>query len=108
MEVVNQGARKVNWWNYIVGLVVGALPWVVVAIYLISGGVYGVAAPAFVYWVVGVMILIFAAFAANMYLLYHKSGNWRNYTYGERVFMILSLVAKTALAWLVFAGILHP
>lgn len=108
MEVVNLGARKVNWWSYVVGIIVGALPWFVVVIYLISGGVYGTAAPAFVYWVVGVMLLIFAAFAANMYLLYHKRGNWKDYAYGERVFMFLSLVAKTALAWLVFAGSLHP
>lgn len=108
MEVVNQGARKANWWSYAVGIIVGALPWLVVAIYLVSGGVFGTAAPAFVYWVVGVMLLIFAAFAANLYLLYCKRGNWKEYTYGERVFMILSLVAKTALAWLVFAGSLHP
>lgn len=108
MEVVNQGARKVNWWSYIVGIIVGVLPWLVVVIYLISGGVYGTAAPAFVYWAVGVMLLIFAAFGANTYLLYRKRGNWKDYAYGERVFMILSLVAKTALAWLVFAGSLHP
>lgn len=108
MEVVNQGARRVNWWSYFVGIMVGALPWLVVAIYLISGGVFGTAAPAFVYWVVGVMLLIFAAFAVNTYFLYQKRGNWKEYAYGERVFMILSLVAKTTLAWLVFAGSLHP
>ena len=108
MEVVNQGARKVNWWSYIVGIFVGALPWIVVAVYLLSGGLYGTAAPVFVYWVVGVMLLVFAAFGVNMYLLYHKAGSWKDYTYGERIFMLLSLVAKTALAWLVFAGSLHP
>lgn len=108
MEVVNQGARNVRWLTYFVGLSVGALPWIVIAIYLISGGIYGTTAPGFVYWVSGVMLLIFAAFAVNMYFIYHKTGKWQDYLYGERVFMILSLIAKTALAWLVFAGILHP
>lgn len=108
MEVVNQGARNVRWLTYIVGLSVGALPWIVIAMYLISGGIYGTTAPAFVYWVSGVMLLIFAAFALNMYCIYHRSGKWKDYLYGERVFMILSLIAKTTLAWLVFAGVLHP
>ena len=28
--------------------------------------------------------------------------------YGERMYQILSLVAKTLLAWLVFAGVFQP
>ena len=31
-----------------------------------------------------------------------------NYLYGEKMCFILSLVAKTALAWLVFAGVMQP
>lgn len=108
MEVANQGVRNVKWLTYFVGLSVGALPWIVIAIYLIGGGIYGTTAPGFVYWVSGTMLLIFAAFALNMYFIYHRTGKWKDYLYGERVFMSLSLVAKTALAWLVFAGVLHP
>jgi len=33
---------------------------------------------------------------------------WRDYLYGERAYIILSLVAKSALAWQVFAGTLRP
>jgi hypothetical protein len=43
-----------------------------------------------------------------MFLQYKKWGPWKNYLYGERVYIILSLVAKTALAWQVFAGTLRP
>jgi hypothetical protein len=107
-EMYNQGARKVNCFSYIVGCITGVLPWIVAAIYLISGGIVGAAAPAFVYWIVGSLFLLFCSLAANMYLLYRKKGTWKDYTYGERVFMILSFVAKTALAWQVFAGTLHP
>ena len=37
-----------------------------------------------------------------------KVGPWKNYLYGERVYIILSLVAKSLLAWQVFAGTLRP
>jgi hypothetical protein len=43
-----------------------------------------------------------------MILQYKKVGPWRDYLYGERFYVILSLVAKTALAWQVFAGTLRP
>jgi len=35
-------------------------------------------------------------------------GKWKDYLYGERMYIILSLVAKTALAWQVFVGTLRP
>lgn len=108
MEVQNQGARKVSWASFIVGCIAGALPWLVLAMYLISGGVYGSAAPGFVYWTFGTMLVLFAAFPVNTYLIFHKSGRWKDYVFGERIFMILSFIAKTALAWIVFAGSLHP
>ncbi len=41
---------------------------------------------------------------ANMVLQYKKVGKWKDYLYGERFYIILSLVAKTALAWQVFSG----
>jgi Heliorhodopsin len=108
MEVHNQGAKKVSWLSFIAGAKAGTIPWIVIAIYLIGSGVYGGAVPSFVYWIFGSMFVLFASFAVNMYLQYRKVGNWTNYVYGERVFMILSLVAKTALAWQIFAGSLHP
>lgn len=108
MEVQNQGSRKVSWISFIVGCIVGALPWIVLAIYLISGGIFGAAAPGFVYWVFGTMLVLFAAFPVNTYLMFHKTGSWKDYVFGEKMFMILSFVTKTALAWIVFAGSLHP
>jgi hypothetical protein len=33
-------------------------------------------------------------------------GAWRSYMFGEAVYLVLSLTAKTALAWQVFAGTL--
>jgi hypothetical protein len=43
-----------------------------------------------------------------MILQYKKKGKWADYLYGEKAYMVLSLVAKSALAWQVFAGTLRP
>jgi len=43
------------------------------------------------------------------WLQYKKIGKkWRDYLRGERSYIILSLVAKTALAWQIFSGTLVP
>jgi heliorhodopsin len=107
-ELRNQDARTVKWFNFWLSCAAGVLPWVVLAIYLIGGGAYGAAAPGFVYWIFGSLLVLSAGFPTNLYLQYRKFGNWTNYLYGERVFMVLGLVAKTALAWQIFAGNLHP
>src|SRR5260370_409656 len=106
-EMNHKTVGNINWLSYGVGCIAGALPWIVVLIYLSAGSVSG-SVPAFVYWIVGSMLVLAAAFAANVYLQYRKVGSWTNYLYSERVFMILSLVAKTALAWQIFAGSLRP
>jgi hypothetical protein len=43
-----------------------------------------------------------------MILQYKQVGKWKDYLYGEKVYIILSLVAKTLLAWQVFIGTLRP
>jgi hypothetical protein len=54
------------------------------------------------------IFLSFNVFALNMALQYLRVGRWRDYLYGERAYVVLSLVAKSALAWQVFAGTLRP
>jgi hypothetical protein len=49
-----------------------------------------------------------AGFAAIMRLQYKQVGKWKDYVYTERAYMIMSLVAKVALAWQIFAGALRP
>jgi hypothetical protein len=41
-----------------------------------------------------------------MFLQYKKVGRWKDYLFGERIYIVLSLLAKTALAWMIFAGTL--
>ncbi len=109
MEIHNQGAKKVNWLSYSVGTFAGIVPWIVFGLYVWGATVYGAeGVPGFVYWIYLSIFLFFNCFAVNMYLQYKKRGKWADYLYGERVYMILSLVAKSALAWQVFAGTLRP
>jgi hypothetical protein len=52
------------------------------------------------------LFVFFNAFAVNMWLQYRRVGRWRDYLFGEYAYMLLSLTAKSALAWQVFAGTL--
>ncbi|MFA6908281.1 MAG: heliorhodopsin HeR [Patescibacteria group bacterium] len=108
MELHNQTTKKTDWTSYIFGCIMGAIPWVIVAINLFSAGEGDNKAPTFVYWIFFSIFLFFNVFAINMILQYKKVGKWSDYLYGERAYIILSLVAKSLLAWQVFAGTLRP
>lgn len=108
MEVHNQTTKKTNWLSYWIGCLAGVVPWLVVALYLWLGAANGSSAPTFVYWIFVSIFVFFNCFAINMMLQYKKVGKWSNYFYGERAYIILSLVAKSLLAWQVFGGTLRP
>lgn len=108
MEVHNQTTKRTNWLSYLIGCFAGVIPWIVIAFYMWIGAVNGSKAPAFVYWIFVSIFIFFNCFAINMWLQYKKIGPWKNYLYGEFVYIILSLVAKSLLAWQVFAGTLRP
>ena len=108
MEAHNQTTQKTNWTSFIFGSIAGAIPWVGVALYLFLSGEGDYRAPIFVYWIFFSIFLFFNTFAVNMVLQYKKVGKWQDYLYGERAYIILSLVAKSLLAWQVFAGTLRP
>jgi hypothetical protein len=109
MEVHNQTTKKTNWTSFVVGCIAGIAPWVAIAIYFFgslansNGGV-----PKFVYAILPILFVFFFCFAVNIVLQYKKVGPWRDYLFGERVYILLSLIAKSALAWQVFAGTLRP
>jgi hypothetical protein len=55
--------------------------------------------PTFVYLIISIYFILFMVFAVNMVLQYKKVGPWRDYLYGERAYILLSLTAKALLAW---------
>jgi hypothetical protein len=64
--------------------------------------------PWFVYAIFGTYFVFFNLFPINMILQYKQVGRWKDYLYGERGYILLSLFAKSILAWLVFAGTMQP
>lgn len=98
-----QRPGRADWSAFWFGSLAGAVPWAAVAIYLANGA----SPPGFVYAIVAVQFVFFFSFALNMALQYLRIGRWRDYRFGEVVYMLLSLGAKSALAWLVFANVLR-
>jgi len=109
MEVHNQATEKTNWTPYVVGCIAGIVPWVAIAIYFFGSlATAEDTVPTFVYFILPTLFVFFFSFALNMLLQYRKVGPWRDYLFGERMYVLLSLFAKSALAWQVFAGTLRP
>jgi len=109
MELHNQHTQKTNWTAFVFGSIAGIIPWIVIVTYFI-GSLTGDGGkpPAFVYAIIPTLFVFFNIFAVNMVLQYKKVGRWKDYLFGERVYIILSLAAKTVLAWIIFAGTLAP
>jgi len=108
MELHNQTTQKTNWTAFMFGCFAGIVPWIVVGIYFF--GAVLLAGKDFPEFVIGIFIslaVFFNIFAINMVLQYRKKGRWADYLFGEKVYVILSLTAKSALAWQVFAGTLR-
>jgi hypothetical protein len=111
MEQVNSGKTKKNvkWGAFIWGAIAGLVPWVVIILYMTGASAEATSQiPWFVWAIVGSYFVFFNSFAINMVLQYLRVGKWANYKYGEKVYIILSLVAKSVLAWLVLIGTLQP
>lgn len=110
MELHNLTTKKVDWTAYLFGCLAGFVPWVVMG-WFFYGAITNtneiVAVPDFVYAIFISLLVFFNIFAINMVLQYKKVGPWKNYLFGEVVYIILSLVAKSLLAWQVWSGTLR-
>lgn len=111
MEQLNSGKSKdeINWGPFIWGGIAGLAPWIAIVLYMTGASPEATAqTPWFVWAIVGSYFVAFNSFPVNMILQYLGKGKWANYMYGERGYIVLSLVAKTVLAWLVLVGALQP
>lgn len=82
------------------GCVAGAAPWLAIGYNLVAAD----QVPGFVVGIFVSLFLFFNSFAVNQWLQYREVGPWRRYVFGEKAYLVLSLVAKSALAWQIFAG----
>jgi len=96
-----------GWLPFVFGCITGIVPWLVITFYLVGPGATSDAEPpVFVYGIFVSLFIFFNIFALNQWLQYRQVGRWRDYLVGERAYITLSLLAKSALAWQVFAGTL--
>ncbi len=106
MERANRAERPVIWLPYVFGCIAGAVPWIAIAIQIGYSQNQTGDVPGFVFAIFVSLFILFNSFAANMLLQYKRVGPWRNYLFGERAYLVLSLVAKSLLAWQIFASTL--
>ena len=94
-----------GWLPFWFGSFAGVIPWIAIVVYVWAPGL-AVSPPGFVYGIIVSLFVFFNCFAVNMVLQYKKVGPWRDYLYGEKAYIVLSLTAKALLAWQVFFPVL--
>jgi hypothetical protein len=82
------------------GTLAGLAPWAAIAINVVGADTV----PGFVYGIVVAQFVLFFSFGLNQWLQYRGVGKWASYAFGEKGYLILSLVAKSVLAWQIFGG----
>ncbi|MBM3678257.1 MAG: hypothetical protein FJW96_10315 [Actinobacteria bacterium] len=105
MERTNSERPRVDWLPFWFGCVVGAVPWIAIAISLAGSEANG-DVPGFVYGIFVSLFVLFNSFAVNMWLQFRRAGAWNRPLVPEWTYLALSLVAKSALAWQIYAGAL--
>jgi Heliorhodopsin len=128
MEMHNSSLRKLaeknnedykpNWSGFLYGCFAGIAPWVVLSTYFFVsldrlGELPDIPqrlkdALNTVRFGFPGLFIFFNLFAINMILQYKGVGKWKNYLYGEKAYIVLSLLAKSFLAWFVWGGTLRP
>jgi hypothetical protein len=89
------------------GCIAGVVPWIAIFINMMSpSGPPESSVPGFVFGIVISLFIFFNCFALVQWKQYKAEGKWADYLHGERWYIILSLVAKSLLAWQVFVGAL--
>ena len=100
-EVMNPPGRvRTTMLPFWFGCVAGGAPWVAILVNTLGAA----EVPGFVLGIIVSLFVFFMSFAVNQWLQYRQIGRWADYAYGEKVYLVLSLVAKSALAWQIFGG----
>jgi len=109
MELVNRKVKSINWSPYIIAVIATVLPWLVLAIYFLGSGKYAISGSiaTYVYYILGSLLVLSVAPLFITLFIYKKYNRWTEYRYAEKSYMVISVIARAALAWQVFAGLLR-
>lgn len=99
----HQRPGDADWTAFWCSTAVGLVPWAAIGFYVSRTP----SVPAFVYGIIVVQFVLFFSFAVNMALQHAQVGRWRSYLHGEVTYIVLSLTAKSLLAWLIFVNVLR-
>ncbi len=106
MEKMNPLDRsQTDWSAHWFGWIAGLAPWFMIVVYMLNNGDLS-QLPWFVIPGLLFYFVTFNLFAFNQVLQYKQVGRWRDYVFGEKMYVWLSLFGKSILAWFVFLGIL--
>jgi hypothetical protein len=100
----HQTPGRADWAAFWFGCFAGSVPWVAIWWYVLGTD----RVPGFVYAITLTQLILFTAFALNQALQYAQVGKWRSYLFGESTYITLSLIAKSLLAWIIYANVLRP
>ena len=103
METTTPSRPAADWTPFWFGCIAGIFPWTAIVIYLVGAGSD---VPGFVYGIFVSLFVLFNCFAVTQWLQYRARGKWSDYLRGERSYIMLSFIAKSLLAWQIFANIL--
>jgi hypothetical protein len=94
------GRRSSTTWPLWAGVAAATVPWSIIAAQLLGAQT----SRAFALATFLSLFILWAGFGINQWLQFRKVGQWADHLYGERTYLVLSLVAKSALAWQLVAG----
>ena len=107
MEKYNQLTSTTSWLPFNIGVLAGIVPWIMGGLYFwVSTSNIADAIPVYAQFGFLLTFLFFNSFAINMWLQYKKIGKWKDYAYGEKAYITLSLVSKSALGCIIVLGTL--
>ncbi len=105
MEKYNQLTSTTSWLPFNIGVLAGIVPWIMGGLYFwVSTSNIADAIPVYAQFGFLLTFIFFNSFAINMWLQYKKIGKWKDYAYGEKAYITLSLVSKSALGWIIVLG----
>ena len=82
------------------GTLAGIAPWIGILVNIVGAE----EVPGFVLVIVVAELIFFFSFGLNQWLQYKRVGRWADYLFGEKTYLVLSLAAKSFLAWQIYGG----
>jgi hypothetical protein len=89
--------------SFIPGLIILLIPLTVIVANMLGAHVYGNGLPSYVYGIIAITISYIILVILNSYLQRKKVGHWEDYYFSEKAFVLVSFLAVSSVAWMIFA-----